>query len=228
MVAREQDSGLLEEVIDIRFPNKVTKGGRTLGVAALVAVGDGKGRVGCGYGKARAVPAAIEKAVKEARASMMEVEMIGDTIAHEVVGRQDSAEVMLKPASPGTGVKAGATVRAILEVLGVHNVLTKVYGSTNAVNVAKATLNALRSLRSVDEVARLRGVPVNLHHPQLERERPAERASAPAETGAEQKSQPAEEAAQGPPEAEAPQQEAAPQEPVADTVENEDTETEEG
>lgn len=171
MAAREQDSGLLEEVIEIRFPNKVTKGGRTLGVAALVAVGDGNGRVGFGYGKARGVPAAIEKAAKEARGDMMEVEMVGDTIAHEVFARQDSAEVMLKPASPGTGVKAGATVRAILEVLGVHNVLTKVHGSTNAVNVAKATMKALRKLRSVAEVARLRGVEVELHHPQTRVER---------------------------------------------------------
>lgn len=208
MAARQQDSGLLEEVIEIRFPNKVTKGGRTLGVAALVAVGDGNGRVGFGYGKARGVPAAIEKAAKEARGSMMEVEMVGDTIAHEVFAQQDSAEVMLKPASPGTGVKAGATVRAILEVLGVHNVLTKVHGSTNAVNVAKATMKALRSLRSAAEVARLRGVEVDLHHPQVQVDREegeaeeAEAAEAAAEaeeetaldeeSGAEEETAPAE------------------------------------
>jgi len=222
MVARKQDSGLLEEVIEIRFPNKVTKGGRTLGVAALVAVGDGNGRLGCGYGKARGVPAAIEKAAKEAREAMMEVEMVGDTIAHEVFGRQDSAEVMLKPASPGTGVKAGATVRAMLEVLGVHNVLTKVYGSTNAVNVAKATMKALRSLRSVAEVARLRGVDVQLHHPQiqLEREQAATEKREPAEPEAETEQQAA-------PEEKAPAQKKGGPEPQGDVEDEPQAATEE-
>ncbi len=166
MAEINKESGLLEQVMEIRFPNKVTKGGRTLGVAALVAVGNGKGKVGVGYGKARAVPQAIEKAVKDARASMVDVYMVGDTVGQEVIGRQDAAHVLLKPASPGTGVKAGATVRAILEVLGVHNVLTKVRGNTNPINVAKATMNALRSIRSPEEVSRLRGVDVKIHHPQ--------------------------------------------------------------
>jgi small subunit ribosomal protein S5 len=178
MARRDTDSGLREEVIEIRFPNKVTKGGRTLSVAALVAVGDGNGRVGLGYGKARGVPQAIEKANKEARSNMIDVHLVGDTIAHEVVGKQTSARVMLKPASPGTGVKAGATVRSILQALGVRNVLTKVYGSRNAVNVAKATMKALGGMRSAEEVSALRGVPVQLHHPQAEKE-PEEPAEQP-------------------------------------------------
>ncbi|MFO8008967.1 MAG: 30S ribosomal protein S5 [Candidatus Brocadiia bacterium] len=170
MARVDRDSGLLEQVIDLRWPNKVTKGGRTLSVAALVAVGDGAGRVGLGYGKAKGVPAAIEKASKEARAEMERMYMVGDTIGHEVVGRQDSTRVKMMPAHPGTGVKAGGTVRAVLEVLGVRNVLTKVYGSTNSVNVAKATMNALRKLRSAERISELRGVPVTLHHPQAEQE----------------------------------------------------------
>ena len=120
---RESDSGLMERVIAIRFPSKVTKGGRSLSVSALVAIGNGEGRVGIGYGKARGVPMAIEKANKEARIAMTDVYLVGDTVGHEVTGEQDSAHVLISPASPGTGVKAGATVRAILEVLGVRNVL---------------------------------------------------------------------------------------------------------
>lgn len=166
MAKRRDQSGLHEEVIDLRFPNKVTKGGRTLGVAALVAVGNGNGKVGIGYGKARGVPQAIEKAVKDARDNMQTIYMVGDTLGHEITVRQDGARVMLKPARPGTGVKAGATVRAIMEVLGVRNALTKVYGSTNPVNVARATMAALEKIRSPEEVAELRGVDVKLHHPQ--------------------------------------------------------------
>lgn len=166
MALRDKDSGLLEEVISIRFHTKVTKGGRNLSVGVLVAVGDGRGRLGLGYGKARGVPAAIEKASKEARGDMLEVKLIGDTIGHEVWGSHGSARVLLKPASPGTGVKAGGTVRAMLQVLGVHNVLTKIYGPTNPVNVAKATMKALESIRSAEEVEALRGVKIELSHPQ--------------------------------------------------------------
>jgi small subunit ribosomal protein S5 len=183
MAQRDQDTGLLEETISISFPNKVTKGGRTLSVAALVAVGDGKGRVGLGYGKARAVPMAIDKAKKEARRTMVGVHLVGDTVAHAVVGRQDSALVLLRPASPGTGVKAGATVRALCEVVGIRNVLTKVRGSNNAVNVAKATLNALRSMRAAEDVSALRGVEVRLHHPQARVTQEAASPGAPAEAG---------------------------------------------
>jgi len=182
MARREQESGVLEEVIAIRFHTKVTKGGRKLSVAALVAVGDGNGKVGLGYGKASGVPQAIEKANKEARATMVRVNLIGDTIAQEALGRHGAARVLLLPASPGTGVKAGGTVRAILQVLGVHNVLSKVFGNTNPVNVAKATMKALAEMQSVEEVERLRGVRLHVFHPQHgERKEAAAPAAAPAQ-----------------------------------------------
>jgi small subunit ribosomal protein S5 len=161
---------MLEEVIGIYFHTKVTKGGRNLSVAALVAVGDGRGKVGLGYGKASGVPMAIEKAGKEARASMMSINLIGDTIAHEITGRHGAARVLLLPASPGTGVKAGGTVRSILMVAGVHNVLSKIHGNTNPINVAKATMDALTGLMSLDEVKELRGVDVRLFHPQADQD----------------------------------------------------------
>jgi len=170
---RQRDSGLQEEVISIRFHTKVTKGGRNLSVGVVVAVGDGKGRVGLGYGKARGVPQSIEKAAKEARTAMVRVNMVGNTVAHEVWGRHGSSRVFLKPARPGTGVKAGGTVRAVLQVLGIHNVLSKVYGPTNPVNVAKATMDALRQLRSVEEVEALRGVSLQVRHPQFAVEAPS-------------------------------------------------------
>ena len=163
---RGQDSGFLDEVLSIRFHTKVTKGGRNLSCAALVVVGDGKGKVGLGYGKARGVPMAIEKATKEARGQMVQVNLVGDTVAHEAIGRYGAARVLLKPAGPGTGVKAGGTVRKVLQVVGVHNVLSKIFGNTNPVNIAKATMKALSEMRSVDEVQKLRGVPVQLFHPQ--------------------------------------------------------------
>jgi small subunit ribosomal protein S5 len=166
MTRTERESGLLEEVIGIYFHTKVTKGGRNLSVAALVAMGDGNGKVGLGYGKAAGVPMAIEKAGKEARARMMKVEMVGDTVAHEAQGRHGAARVLLLPASPGTGVKAGGTVRSIMTVAGIHNVLSKIYGNTNPINVAKATIDALEQMRSLDEVRSLRGVDVQLFHPQ--------------------------------------------------------------
>ena len=167
MARRDQEAGLLDEVITIRFHTKVTKGGRNLSCAALVAVGDGKGMVGLGYGKAKGVPMAIEKASKEARSNLFKVCLVGDTIAHEIVGKFKAARVLLKPATPGTGVKTGGTVRAIMQVLGVHNVLSKIFGPTNPVNVARATMQALAGLRSVAEVERLRGCKVRLFHPQV-------------------------------------------------------------
>ena len=172
---RNQEGGVLEEVIGIYFHTKVTKGGRNLTCAALVAVGDGAGKVGLGYGKARGVPMAIEKGGKEARSRMARVSLVDDTVAHEITGRHGAARVLLRPASPGTGVKAGDTVRALMRVVGVRNVLSKIYGNTNPINVAKATINALTSLRSVDEVSRLRGVKVRLFHPQAkQKEQPVQ------------------------------------------------------
>jgi len=166
MAEREQEGGLLEEVMGIFFHAKVTKGGKTLSCAALVAVGDGRGRLGIGYGKARGVPMAIEKGTKEGRGSMMRLNLVGDTIAHRVMGRHAATRVLLMPASPGTGVKAGSTVRTMMRVAGVHNVLSKVFGNTNPVNVAKATMDALGKMRSAAEVASLRGREVRLCHPQ--------------------------------------------------------------
>jgi small subunit ribosomal protein S5 len=168
MARTQQDSGMLEEVIGIYFHTKVTKGGRNLSVAALVAVGDGQGKVGLGYGKASGVPMAIEKAGKEARSRMTRINLIGDTIAHETTGRHGAARVLLIPASPGTGVKAGGTVRSIMTVAGVHNLLSKIYGNANPINVAKATMAALNGLMSLDEVKELRGVDVKLFHPQAD------------------------------------------------------------
>jgi small subunit ribosomal protein S5 len=167
MRERARESGIIEEVIGIYFHTKVTKGGRNLTCAALVTVGDGRGKVGLGYGKAKAVPMAIEKATKVARESMAPVTLVGDTVAHGVLGRHGAARVLLIPAAPGTGVKAGGTVRSILKVAGVNNVLSKCYGNTNPVNLAKATMDALGQLRSAEEVRRLRGVDVRLFHPQL-------------------------------------------------------------
>ncbi|KPK65627.1 MAG: hypothetical protein AMK73_02465 [Planctomycetes bacterium SM23_32] len=189
MAYREQEGGLLDEVIGIYFHTKVTKGGRNLTCAALVAVGDGNGKVGLGYGKASSVPMAIEKATGEGRGAMLEVCRVGDTIAHQELGRHGAARVLLKPASPGTGVKAGGTVRSIMRVAGVNNVLSKVFGNSNPLNVAKATMNALRQMRSREEVQRLRGVKVELRHPQAarpKREQPPEAAKGPAEEPAEQ------------------------------------------
>lgn len=163
---REQDSGLIEEVIGIYFHSKVTKGGRNLTCAALVVVGDGRGKVGLGYGKAPGVPTAIEKGTKQARANMKPIHMVGDTVAHEIIGRHGLSDVLLRPASPGTGVKAGGTVRAIMRAAGVRNVLSKVFGCTNAINVSKATMSALSQMQSVEEVSNLRGVTVRLRHPQ--------------------------------------------------------------
>jgi len=165
---RVRETGLTDEVLTIRLHNKVTKGGRKLSFAALVAVGDGNGRVGIGYGKGASVPIAIEKGTKEARRSMVRIKLVGSTIAHEVLGAHGSARVLLRPATPGTGVKAGSTVRSMLQVLGVENALSKIRGSGNPINVAKATLKALMSMRSVAEVEKLRGVNVELFHPQAD------------------------------------------------------------
>ncbi len=219
MARREQESGVLEEVIAIRFHTKVTKGGRKLSVAALVAVGDGNGKVGLGYGKASGVPQAIEKANKEARASMIKVHLVGDTIAQEVLGRHGAARVLLIPASPGTGVKAGGTVRAILQVLGVHNVLSKVFGNTNPVNVAKATMTALAEMQSVAQVERLRGVKLHMFHPQFGKPEEAKAAPVAAAATAVAEAEEAPQAVETPevveaaeaPTAEAPAAEEAPQ-----------------
>ena len=161
-MADPRDTGgeLLENVVKIFRCAAVVKGGRRFSFAALVVVGDGNGRVGFGYGKANDVPGAVDKALTDARHRLTRVLLDGDTIPHKVVGRFESTRVLLRPAGQGTGVIAGAAVRAVVEAAGIGNVLTKVYGSRNAKNVVKATINALTSLRSKEEVERLRGVTI--------------------------------------------------------------------
>ncbi|MFP4027083.1 MAG: 30S ribosomal protein S5 [Candidatus Brocadiia bacterium] len=197
MPDRDEKTGLMDEVLTIRMHTKVTKGGRNLSFAALVAVGNGNGKVGLGYGKAPGVPMAIDKATKDARDKITKIPLIGDTVCHEQIGEHKSSEVIIKPAAPGTGVKAGGTVRSIMQVLGVHNVLTKSLGRNNPLNLAKATMNALESLRSKKEVERLRQREISLRHPQLDRASPEESSEQedeekPQETSAEKAESPQE------------------------------------
>jgi small subunit ribosomal protein S5 len=149
-----------EKVVQIRRCACVVKGGRRFSFAALVVVGDQNGRVGYGYGKAKEVPLAVEKATKVANRRLKSVHLDGSTIPHRCVGRFGASEVLLVPASPGTGVIAGATVGAVLESVGIRDILTKSRGSTNPLNLVKATINALEKLRTRDAIARLRGVEV--------------------------------------------------------------------
>jgi small subunit ribosomal protein S5 len=148
---------LKERVVEINRVAKVVKGGRRFSFTALVVVGDEVDRVGVGYGKAREVPLAITKAVEDAKKNMFTVPKHGSTITHAVLGRFDAARVMLRPASEGTGVIAGGGVRAVLELGGVRNVLAKSLGTTNPINMAKATVAALKDLRRPEDVAKIRG-----------------------------------------------------------------------
>ena len=158
-MAEESKRGeLIDKVVKIRRCAAVVKGGRRFSFTALVVVGDGQGKVGWGYGKANEVPPAVEKAVKDGSRSLVHVNMRDSSIPHAVKGRFGAAKVVLVPASPGTGIIAGAAVRAVCEACGIRDILTKSFGSSNPTNLVKATIEALLSLRSQGEVERLRGV----------------------------------------------------------------------
>lgn len=147
-----------EKIIQVRRVTKVVKGGKKLSFRAVVAVGNGKGQVGIGVGKAAEVISAIQKAVVDARKQLVKVPLVGSTVPHQIVGKQGSSRILLKPAAKGTGVIAGGAARAILELAGIGDVLTKSLGSRAPLNVARATINGLQSLRTFEEAARLRGI----------------------------------------------------------------------
>ena len=149
-----------ETVIKVFRSAKVVKGGRRFSFSAMVAVGDRAGTVGIGYGKAKEVPMAVDKAIKDARKNLGKVSLDGQTIPHQIIGKFGATKITLVPASPGTGVIAGSSARAVLELAGVHDVLSKVYGSTATKNVVKATMDGLLRLRSAESIGQLRGVAV--------------------------------------------------------------------
>ena len=156
-----QAGDLQEKLVAVNRVSKVVKGGRIFSFTALTVVGDGNGRVGFGYGKAREVPAAIQKAMEQARRNLTKVELNAGTLHHAVNGTHAGSNVFMKPASEGTGIIAGGAMRAVLEVAGVHNVLAKTYGSTNPMNVVRATIDALANMKSPEQVAAKRGLRVD-------------------------------------------------------------------
>ena len=152
-----KSDGVLEKLVVVNRNAKVVKGGRIFSFAAVVVVGDGKGKIGMGHGKAREVPAAIQKAMEQARRNMHPVHLNGSTLYYEVVASHGASKVFMKPASSGTGIIAGGAMRAVFEVLGVKNVLAKTVGSSNPINVVRATIKALRGISSPEAIAQKRG-----------------------------------------------------------------------
>lgn len=154
---KANDEGLQEKLVQVNRVAKVVKGGRIFGFTALTVVGDGKGKVGFGRGKAREVPTAIQKAMEAARRNMIQVDLSGDTIQYPIKANHGASKIYMQPASQGTGVIAGGAMRAVLELAGVHNVLAKCYGSTNPINVVRATFKGLKEMSSAEQVAARRG-----------------------------------------------------------------------
>lgn len=155
--SQDRDNDFIEHVVKIYRVAKVVKGGRRFSFSAIVVVGDGNGRVGAAMGKATEVPNAIRKAIERARKQMIKVPIVNTTVPHETLGESDAAAVLLKPASLGTGIVAGGAVRAVVEAAGYQNILTKSLGSNNATNVVWATLDGLKTLKTAEEIAALRG-----------------------------------------------------------------------
>jgi len=174
VIEREESRELKERVVEINRVAKVVKGGRRFSFTALVVIGDEVDRVGVGYGKAREVPLAITKAVEDAKKNLFTVPKHGTTITHEILGRSDAARVLLRPASEGTGVIAGGGVRAVLELAGIRDILAKSLGTTNPINMAKATVDGLKNLRRPDEVAKMRGLSISQVLPYKAPEEPAQ------------------------------------------------------
>lgn len=155
-----KSDGMLEKLVCVTRNAKVVKGGRIFGFSAMVVVGDGNGRVGVGRGKAREVPAAIQKAMEAARRNMVKIELNEGTVFHPIIARHGASKVIMQPGSEGTGIIAGGPMRAVFEVLGIHNVIAKCIGSTNPVNVVLATLAGLKAMETPESIAAKRGIPL--------------------------------------------------------------------
>ena len=196
VIQREETRELKERVVEINRVAKVVKGGRRFSFTALVVIGDEVDRVGLGYGKAREVPLAISKAVEDARKNLFTVPKHGQTITHEIVGRFDAARVVLRPASEGTGVIAGGGTRAVLELAGIRDVLAKSLGTTNPINMCRATVNGLQSLVRPEDVAALRGKTIAEVLPYSVKVTEEVEAEEPAAADVEPAAEPAEETAE--------------------------------